>query len=431
LDRVGEVPAVFMSPEELRATLVELESVTSRVAEVRLRVLAAAMAVGAGRDAGATSSPAWLAQATRRRRGECFADGHLAQALEGSFAATGAAVRAGRVNPEQARVIVRAVQALTAEFDDLPAGTHGRAEAHLIELAAVLDAAALAQAGKRLFEVVCPEAADRVEGEKLARDEARARRLAHLSMSDQGDGTVVGRFRLPTVHARLLKKALETITAPRNWPPATTPTSPGTGPGTGTGPLGPFGTPGASGAPGVAGAGAGVGQDHASRMGQGLMHLLEHHLDTGSLPSSQGSAFTLVVTLSLEALLDGIGVAGLDTGGRISAGEARRLACTAGLIPMVLGSDSVPLDLGREARLHSKHQRIALAHRFHGCAAHGCDRPPGWTEVHHKHPWSQGGRTDLDNGIPLCPTHLRMADRPEAWQMDTRPEGTDTFHRRE
>jgi hypothetical protein len=422
-----------MSPEELRATLVELESVTSRVAEVRLRVLAAAMAVGAGRDAGATSTPAWLAQATRRRRGECFADGHLARALEDSFTATGAAVRAGRVNPEQARVIVRAVQALTAEFDDLPAGTHRRAEAHLIELAAVLDAAALAQAGKRLFEVVCPEAADRVEGEKLARDEARARRLAHLSMSDQGDGTVVGRFRLTTVQARLLKKALETITAPRNWPPATTPTSPtsGSGPGTGTDPLGPFGTPGASGAPGVAGAGAGVGQDHASRMGQGLMHLLEHHLDTGSLPSSQGSAFTLVVTLSLEALLDGIGVAGLDTGGRISAGEARRLACTAGLIPMVLGSDSVPLDLGREARLHSKHQRIALAHRYHGCAAHGCDRPPGWTEVHHKHPWSQGGRTDLDNGIPLCPTHHRMADRPEAWQMDTRPEGTVTFHRRE
>jgi hypothetical protein len=376
--------------------------------------------------------------------------------LEGSFAATGAAVRAGRVNPEQARVIVRAVQGLTAEFDDLPAGTHGRAEAHLIELAAVLDAAALAAAGKRLFEVVCPEAADRVEGEKLARDEARARRLAHLSMSDQGDGTVVGRFRLPTVHARLLKKALETITAPRNWPPATTPTCPTSGPGhgAGTGPLGPFGSPtagtaggaagdgggsgddaggtsGASGAPGAAGAGAGVGQDHASRMGQGLMHLLEHHLDTGGLPTSQGSAFTLVVTLSLEALLDGIGVAGLDTGGRISAGEARRLACTAGLIPMVLGSDSVPLDLGREARLHSKHQRIALAHRYHGCAAHGCDRPPGWTEVHHKHPWSQGGRTDLDTGIPLCPTHHRMADRPEAWQMQTRPDGAVTFHHRE
>ncbi|HET8717893.1 MAG TPA: hypothetical protein VFM50_09095, partial [Nocardioidaceae bacterium] len=31
LDRVGEASAVFMSPEELRATLVELESVTSRV----------------------------------------------------------------------------------------------------------------------------------------------------------------------------------------------------------------------------------------------------------------------------------------------------------------------------------------------------------------------------------------------------------------
>ena len=53
-------------------------------------------------------------------------------------------------------------------------------------------------------------------------------------------------------------------------------------------------------------------------------------------------------------------------------GEARRLACKAGIIPMVLDGASMPLDLGRERRLFSKHQKIALDHQYHGCAADGC-----------------------------------------------------------
>lgn len=80
--------------------------------------------------------------------------------------------------------------------------------------------------------------------------------------------------------------------------------------------------------------------------------------------------------MSLDAPRTGLGAATLDTGTRISAGQARRLACATGIIPMVLDGDSVPTDLGRERRLFTKHQKIALAHRYHGCAATGCDRPP-------------------------------------------------------
>ena len=82
---------------------------------------------------------------------------------------------------------------------------------------------------------------------------------------------------------------------------------------------------------------------------------------------------------------------------------------------MVLDGDSVPLDLGRERRLFSKHQRIALAQQYGGCAVTNCDRPPAWAEVHHLDPWSAGGRTDLDRGLPLCPAHHRMADHPGRW----------------
>src|SRR4029079_892111 len=107
---------------------------------------------------------------------------------------------------------------------------------------------------------------------------------------------------------------------------------------------------------------------HATLLGQGLMELLEHHLS--ALPSVAGSPFTLVVTIGLDALRSGMGVAVTDTGHRISAGEARRLACRAGIIPMVLYGYSMPLDLGREKRLFDRYQKHAINQRYRGCAAH-------------------------------------------------------------
>jgi hypothetical protein len=98
---------------------------------------------------------------------------------------------------------------------------------------------------------------------------------------------------------------------------------------------------------------------------------------------------------------------------------------------MVLNGDSVPLDLGREQRLYDKNQRIALAHLHGGCAETSCDRPPAWTEAHHTQPWAKGGRTDLADGLPLCPPHHHMADHPESWDMHRLPNGGVRFSRRQ
>lgn len=114
-------------------------------------------------------------------------------------------------------------------------------------------------------------------------------------------------------------------------------------------------------------------------LGAALCELIEH-LPTTSLATSQA---TLLVTLDLEALLTGIGAARLDTGVQVSAGDARRLACEAGLVPAVLGGRSEPLDLGRERRLHSTAQRRALALTHDSCAITGCERPFSWCEIHH------------------------------------------------
>ena len=118
---------------------------------------------------------------------------------------------------------------------------------------------------------------------------------------------------------------------------------------------------------------------------------------------------TLLVHLDHRRLLDGLASARLDTGTRISVGEARRLACDAGTLPAVLGGRSVPLDLGRERRLHSTAQRRALSVLHDTCAAEGCERPFAWCDIHHPHAWSRGGATDLGNALPLCGWHDRRA----------------------
>lgn len=102
----------------------------------------------------------------------------------------------------------------------------------------------------------------------------------------------------------------------------------------------------------------------------------------------------------------------LDTGQRISPGEARRLACAAGIIPAVLGTRSEVLDLGRRTRLFTPAQKTAIAVRDGGTCTHpGCDQTTGFTDVHHDLEWSQGGTTDLANGRLLCRRHHREHHR--------------------
>ena len=94
------------------------------------------------------------------------------------------------------------------------------------------------------------------------------------------------------------------------------------------------------------------------------------------------------------------------------------------------------LAYGRERRLASKGQRLALAARDGGCCFPGCDRPAAWTEVHHIIPWLTGGPTDLDNMCLLCRYHHRhfetlgwhvgMIDNLPWW----RPPATIDPHRR-
>lgn len=131
-----------------------------------------------------------------------------------------------------------------------------------------------------------------------------------------------------------------------------------------------------------------------------------------------GVDVTMLVTVPLEGLRTGIGAAEIEgVDAPISARTARRLAATARIVPLVLGAESEPLDLGRSARLFSRAQRRTMSRRDGGCLWPGCTAPPGWCEVAHLEAWARGGPTDLANGILLCPFHHRRFDR-DGWRLE-------------
>ena len=131
---------------------------------------------------------------------------------------------------------------------------------------------------------------------------------------------------------------------------------------------------------------------------------------------------TVIVRVSLADLRDGAGTATIDGFGQpISIGAARRMAAAAGVIPCVLGAAGEILDWGREKRLFTKAQRLALVERDGGCAM--CDLEPGKTKAHHLAWWARdAGPTDLSNGVLLCEScHHRIHDN--GWSIRTEGHG--------
>ncbi|KQT90792.1 hypothetical protein ASG49_13700 [Marmoricola sp. Leaf446] len=339
-----------------------------------------------------------MAHHTRQRRIHARSDLRLAQVLE-HHPATATAMATGVVNADQARVIVRSVDRLPTRGEfAVEDEQRTAAEQHLVALARHHDAKELELLGARLFEVIAPDLAEAYEGRLLEAQEAAAARKTSLTMAQTSDGLCRGRFTVPALHGAILSKAILGLASPtRSDDVVIDPDLP---------------TP--------------------VRHGVAFTQLLEA-LPAEALPTVGGGDITVVVTMRLDQLLADLatgGVATLDTGTRISAGEARRLACAHRLIPAVLGGASVPLDLGRSRRLHSKAQRLALAQRDGGCTAVGCDRPPALCHAHHDVAWSDGGATSVENGRLLCGHHHRRVHDP-AYHHRVRPDGEIDFHRRE
>jgi len=391
LTELDEVSLLGLDQTATAASLVEIAVAEARLGELKHRVLAHASQVRVEEATGAATTATWLARATRTTVRTSRRAVHLATALE-TYARLREGYAAGAVNTEQAEVIARALDALPV---DVPATVRAAAEQRLVELAAHHDACDLRVLGDRVLDVVAPAVADAHEAARLEAEERAAARKTMLTMTPDGQGSVHGRFTVPELHAGMLRKQLLALVV--HDKPALT-TSPAT-----AGELVEAERP------------EPVKAATAVELGAALCELLER-LDGSQVPEMSTGA-TVVVTMTLETLAGGLAAATLDTGDRIAAHTARRLACEAGIIPVVLDGRREVLDVGRRKRLFTRAQRIALATRDKGCTAAGCRTAAWFCHAHHDQPWATGGTTDLTNGRLLCPTHHRTAHDP---RYDTR-----------
>lgn len=373
LDALAEIDLEQFAGDRLAGLLASVSRGEARLAAFRLKVLARAERARAGAASGAASTGQWAARVVNADPVVAQRQVGLAQGLE-SRAAARQALSAGVISAEHAAVIVQVDRDLPVQ---VTRAQREVVEASLVEKAQTLTPTALRRAARRAWEAVESEATAVAahENDLVLAEEDRARTRTRLSLHDNGDGTVTGHFTVPTAQGMLLKKIIDTITAPRR------------------------GRLGATQAQ-VGDREARTDWDRAR--GEALVELIEH-LPTEHLHPK--TAATLVVSLSYDVLAGALKAAGLDTGDSLSADEVRRLACTAHLIPAVLDGKGIPLDLGRSSRLYTEAQRVAVGLLHQTCAADGCDRPFAWCELHHLHAWALGGSTDLANAVPLCHFH--------------------------
>jgi Domain of unknown function (DUF222)/HNH endonuclease len=78
------------------------------------------------------------------------------------------------------------------------------------------------------------------------------------------------------------------------------------------------------------------------------------------------------------------------------------------------------LDLGRTTRLASRAQRRALRGLHATCAIPGCCVRYSRTKLHHVIWWRNGGRTDLENLIPVCELHHQKIHN-DGWLVSLGP----------
>ncbi|WP_165956445.1 HNH endonuclease signature motif containing protein [Kribbella antibiotica] len=118
----------------------------------------------------------------------------------------------------------------------------------------------------------------------------------------------------------------------------------------------------------------------------------------------------LTVTIDFDDLKAALGettgaVGELVFGNNLSASAVRLLACDAAILPIVLGGDSQPLDVGTEQRFVNRYMRRALIKRDKGCVV--CKAPPWMCHAHHIVHWANGGPTSMQNLVLLCASHHR------------------------
>ncbi|BDH58037.1 hypothetical protein MTP03_29760 [Tsukamurella sp. PLM1] len=168
-------------------------------------------------------------------------------------------------------------------------------------------------------------------------------------------------------------------------------------------------------------------RDHrttAQRDHDALVTALRMAIASGELGQHRGLPCFPIITLGIDQLESETGVATTATGGRLPVEDALRMMGANPKYVLVLDLQSRPLFLGREKRLASADQRIALYGSEKGCTAPGCDAPATRCQVHHITEWADGGATDIVCLTLACDAHHGKvtpdtAEFPRGWETVT------------
>lgn len=359
---------------QLRGLAAAVTSAIGRLEGLRARAVHTAEKTGAVATSGATSAATWLADATGGTPAAAARTTTLGRVLD-RLPRLAEAVASGAVGTEHAASIARA-----ASRGVLPDE----------QLDGLVDEAARTSAGAFARTVRAVEA--RRDQSRLRRDEASARdrRAARWWRTD--DGGVEGTFRLDGVAGAVVTTALDALTRPD---PADTPDE--------------------------------LRRTPTQRRADALTALARQALDRGDLPVVRTVRPHVTVTVPVTMLAatddeaeDAGAVGTLPDGTVVSARLARRLLCDATVRRLVVDPHGRPLDVGRATRQWSAAQTSALAATDGGCRGPACDRPFAWTEIHHVRWWRRGGRTGVDNGLPLCGRCHDLVHH-DGWAVDLDP----------
>ena len=157
------------------------------------------------------------------------------------------------------------------------------------------------------------------------------------------------------------------------------------------------------------------------RQHDGLGAIARAYLATNGAPSFTGAPRTVIVTMDLETLENQLRdkLLRLADGATISAATARRWACDAELIPVVLGGNSHVVEVGQAGREFDQATRRAAYARDGGrCAFPGCRGRV--VELHHIRFRRHGGPGTLDNAAWLCLFHHHQVHEG-GWTLERDP----------
>jgi hypothetical protein len=295
-----------MSAEELVAALDLVHAVRVEAEALTLRLLRQLDLRKAASAVSASSAAVWY----RNRHRVAIRSTHrwvrVAKRIDAAPEVVGAGVESGAVNLDQADVVTRALARIPREVGvDIRELTASK----LVELCAELDPEQLKHVGDRILSLVAPEVADELDRKALEHAEALARRERYFTMTPDGVGVRLS-GRLTADGAAAVRAAIDPLCAP---------------------------TPHDQRSP-------------EQRRADALVDVCRLALATTDLPENGGERPQIVVGIDFDAIRQQLGAGTSDNGDRITPEAARRMACDAGLVPMLLNGRSQPLDVGRSRR---------------------------------------------------------------------------------